>query len=1033
MTCRTKVLAVLTALAALLLGTMPAEARKVANPTNFIGEVTDGTIRIKTTSLDLANLEPHIMVKGPIGANGVITIPRTRLGSAPTASSGNGIFFPDIPLAVDGTTYSIRAIPTHDWTGNVNPMTGAMNMRIRFRLEIRGGQLGTDGSCKIGTDSNPLDLIAPNDASRDLRTGRTTPPGPNTPIEGREYNPDTGTVLIVNNEAAVNQTANGCGPLGLGNGPLNDALGLPSSAGNNEAQLDINWSKVVTPMRKAVNAAFTATPSSGSVPLATSFNGASSFAQSTTAPANSISTYRWDFNNDGTFDTAASTSPTASTSYTTPGTYTARLRVTDNEGDFDDTTRTITVLPKPPNLSLAKSHTGNFRVGTEGPLHADGRQRLVAHLRPHARRGDHHRHPSGGHDVRRFGRLGLVVQRDGPRRVVHEPVPHAAAAERDLVGPAAGHADGGRDRRRRQHRHRSRPSADSDPSNDSASDPTTVDGIDLALTKTHPGGAFQIGQTGRYYALDITNRGTSATVGSTTVTDVLPPGITFDNNTGSGWAPCTVAGQQVTCVRTTAIPAGATTQLRLYVTIGGAPRDVVNTATVATADDVDASNNTSSDPTPIFETPDLAITKTDVGEFRVGGEAVYTLGVTNAGVESADGTTTITDALPTGLTYTSATGTGWSCSETDGTVKCTRTGELARGAAFPPVTLRAAIGAAAAPVDSEAPEITNTGTVELAPAAGTDGDPNAANDSASVTSAVKRVDLTLDKSHTGAFRVGSQGAYTLVVRNRGTLPATGRTAVVDTLPEGMDYVSAEGDGWLCSPSGAEVTCARTQQIPAGASAPPISLVVALQPASAPSKTNTATVSNPADQWPSNNDASDPTAVTQVDLALRTSSSPTGTWRVGQTRSYTFSVSNSGIASTGPTTVTSTLPAGVELVSVSGLAWTCSAAGQAVTCVRSLLVGAQSDVPPITLVGRLTPKAVPEVTVLGAVATAGDTSLLDNQHSVTNAVVGPDLAIDLSPRATSARWAPGRTSSRCATPAAAPRPRRPWCATPFPPA
>ena len=49
----------------------------------------------------------------------------------------------------------------------------------------------------------------------------------------------------------------------------------------------------------------------------------------------SITDYRWDWTNDGIYDTGWSSSPTSPHTYTTGGTYTVKLQVKDNEGDTD--------------------------------------------------------------------------------------------------------------------------------------------------------------------------------------------------------------------------------------------------------------------------------------------------------------------------------------------------------------------------------------------------------------------------------------------------------------------------------------------------------------------------------------------------------------------------------------------------------------------------------------------------------------------------------------------------------------------------
>src|SRR5439155_4150315 len=57
--------------------------------------------------------------------------------------------------------------------------------------------------------------------------------------------------------------------------------------------------------------------------------------------------YSYDFNNDGVFEISNSTSPTASYTFTTPGNYTVRGRITDKDGGFTDYTTTVTVNPVP--------------------------------------------------------------------------------------------------------------------------------------------------------------------------------------------------------------------------------------------------------------------------------------------------------------------------------------------------------------------------------------------------------------------------------------------------------------------------------------------------------------------------------------------------------------------------------------------------------------------------------------------------------------------------------------------------------------
>ena len=89
-----------------------------------------------------------------------------------------------------------------------------------------------------------------------------------------------------------------------------------------------------------------ANPTTGNAPLTVAFS-----AQITSG--NSPFTYAWDFNNDGTTD---STAAAPSYTYTTAGTYTARLTIRDNDGDTASDTQNIIVTstqPTPLTVTLA--------------------------------------------------------------------------------------------------------------------------------------------------------------------------------------------------------------------------------------------------------------------------------------------------------------------------------------------------------------------------------------------------------------------------------------------------------------------------------------------------------------------------------------------------------------------------------------------------------------------------------------------------------------------------------------------------------
>ncbi|HEY9748145.1 MAG TPA: hypothetical protein V6C63_05685 [Allocoleopsis sp.] len=121
-------------------------------------------------------------------------------------------------------------------------------------------------------------------------------------------------------------------------------------------------------------------------------------------------------------------------------------------------------------------------------------------------------------------------------------------------------------------------------------------------------------------------------------------------------------------------------------------------------------------------------------------------------------------------------------------------------------------------------------------------------------------DLAIAKSHTGNFRVGTNGVYTLTVTSVGSNNVSGNIRIVDTLPTGMGFVSASGTGWTCAASGQTVTCNNLNGLASGTTST-VALTVSVGAATAANVTNTATVSNTNDTNATNNTATDPTIVT----------------------------------------------------------------------------------------------------------------------------------------------------------------------------
>ncbi len=99
-------------------------------------------------------------------------------------------------------------------------------------------------------------------------------------------------------------------------------------------QSEASYQKEVSIENETVSADFRATPSSGPVPLEVEFDASASFD-----PDGDIVRYEWEFTGDDRFDDAEG--EIVSYTFNQEGTFEVKLRVTDNNGDFNISTSTI--------------------------------------------------------------------------------------------------------------------------------------------------------------------------------------------------------------------------------------------------------------------------------------------------------------------------------------------------------------------------------------------------------------------------------------------------------------------------------------------------------------------------------------------------------------------------------------------------------------------------------------------------------------------------------------------------------------------
>jgi uncharacterized repeat protein (TIGR01451 family) len=509
---------------------------------------------------------------------------------------------------------------------------------------------------------------------------------------------------------------------------------------------------------------------------------------------------------------------------------------------------------------------------------------------------------------------------------------------------------------------------------------TVITAPSITVTKTD-GVANTYQGASLTYTVVVANSGTYTV--TTTVADTIPAGLTGATWTcvASPGSSCAAASGSGNISTSATLEAGDTATYTISATVTASSGTIANTVTAnppAWITDASPANNTATDTDNVIAAADLSITKTTASTFVAGSNAIYTLTATNSGPQSAAGTITVSDTLPAGLTYVSATGTGWTCGAAGQVVTCTRAGPVTSGTTLPAITLTVAVGAAAAP------SVTNTATV----ASNTTFDPDATDNSSSVTRAVTLpTDLTIAKSHAGNFTQGQNGTYSITVTNSGGVASSGTVTVTDTLPAGLTPGAATGTGWTCNTAGQTVTCTRSDALAAGASYPAISVPVTVAPNSSLSLTNTATVSGGGDSNAGNNTSNDPTTINGVpDLTI--AKTHAGNFTQGQNGTYTITATNSGGAATsGTVTVSDTLPAGLTYVSATGTGWTCGAAGQVVTCTRSDALAAGASYPAITLTVSVAPNSALSLTNTATISGGGQTNTSNDSSSNPTTVNG----------------------------------------------
>jgi uncharacterized repeat protein (TIGR01451 family) len=141
--------------------------------------------------------------------------------------------------------------------------------------------------------------------------------------------------------------------------------------------------------------------------------------------------------------------------------------------------------------------------------------------------------------------------------------------------------------------------------------------------------------------------------------------------------------------------------------------------------------------------PDLAIASAPARPFGVGFTESFSILVRNVGLVPTTGVMTITDVLPSGFTYDTGVGEGWSCSAVGQAVTCVNSGILGVGSS---TTLKILVVVS----DTAAPGVVHTVSVKTA------GDVNPSNDFAANLTTVAPTPVPIFTVNPSPLSAGSQ-------------------------------------------------------------------------------------------------------------------------------------------------------------------------------------------------------------------------------------------------------------------------------------
>jgi uncharacterized repeat protein (TIGR01451 family) len=457
--------------------------------------------------------------------------------------------------------------------------------------------------------------------------------------------------------------------------------------------------------------------------------------------------------------------------------------------------------------------------------------------------------------------------------------------------------------------------SDPNPNNNRSTDTLTVGpAADLELNKTFAAPIPSAIGDPLTFQITLRNRGPN-TANNVTVTDQLPPEVTFISSTASRgsynpatgiWTVGSIAKDEVlTLLINTTLNAVAVTNVAQ-----------VSGSDVPDPDSTPGNNNPNEDdqgssslPIPVADVRLSKVVNSPV--VNLGSNAIFTIVLTNDGPETATGVE-VTDRLPIGLSFVNATVSQGSYDPISG---LWQVGTVLNGASAS-LTLEVK-------VEGVGP-FTNTAEVSDMDQFDIDSTPNNGNpgedDQASATVGAALADLALSKTvNTGSPLIGEVINYTVTLRNDGPSDTTG-VAVSEQVPVNLQYIShVASAGTSYDPVSGIWTVGAlanggtaTLTMVGSVLASPITNLAQVSASNLPDPDST-----PGNGNPNEDDQASLTIPSEVDLALtKQLINPPNPPRLGDQVTFAVQVTNQYSTTATGVQVTDRLPSGLEYLSSS---------------------------------------------------------------------------------------------------------------------